>query len=44
MAKKSMIARENKRINLVKKHAEKRRVLKELIRDPNISFEEKETA
>ena len=44
MAKKSMIAREQKRINQVKKHAEKRRALKEIIRNPNASFEEKESA
>ena len=44
MAKKSMIARENKRIKLVAKHKEKRKSLKEIIRDPNASFEDKETA
>jgi small subunit ribosomal protein S14 len=44
MAKKSMIAREDKRNNLVKKHAQKRSALKELIRDPNTSFDEKESA
>ncbi len=44
MAKKSMIARENKRIKLVNKHKEKRKSLKEIIRDPNASFEDKETA
>jgi small subunit ribosomal protein S14 len=44
MAKKSMIAREHKRIKQVKKHAEKRRALKEIIRNPNVSFEEKESA
>ncbi|MCK5356692.1 MAG: 30S ribosomal protein S14 [Methyloprofundus sp.] len=44
MAKKSMIAREQKRINQVKKHAEKRHALKEIIRNPNTSFEEKRSA
>lgn len=44
MAKKSMIARENKRIKLVAKYEVKRRALKELIRDPNTSFDDKENA
>ena len=44
MAKKSMIAREDKRNKLVKKYAAKRAALKEIIRDPNASFEDKETA
>ncbi len=44
MAKKSMIARENKRVKQVKQYQEKRRALKEIIRDPNASFEDKETA
>ena len=44
MAKKSMIAREDKRNKLVKKHWEKRVALKEIIRDPNASFEDKEAA
>ena len=44
MAKKSMIARENKRTKLVGKYEVKRRALKELIRDPNTSFDDKETA
>lgn len=44
MAKKSMIARENKRIKAVKKYQEKRKSLKAIIRDPNASYEEKETA
>jgi small subunit ribosomal protein S14 len=44
MAKKSMIAREDKRSKLIKKHAVKRSALKELIRDPNTSFDEKESA
>jgi len=44
MAKKSMIAREEKRKELVKKYAVKRSELKEIIRDPNASYEDKETA
>jgi small subunit ribosomal protein S14 len=44
MAKKSMIAREEKRKELVKKYAVKRSTLKEIIRDPNASYEDKETA
>ena len=44
MAKKSMIAREVKRANLIKKYDAKRKALKELIRTPNSSFEEKENA
>ena len=44
MAKKSMIAREDKRNKLVKKYQAKRSALKEIIRDPNASFEDKETA
>ncbi|PKM10630.1 MAG: 30S ribosomal protein S14 [Gammaproteobacteria bacterium HGW-Gammaproteobacteria-3] len=44
MAKKSMIAREVKRNKAVKKYQEKRRALKEIIRDPQASFEDKESA
>lgn len=44
MAKKSMVARENKRAKLVLKYEQKRRTLKEIIRDPDSSFEDKETA
>ena len=44
MAKKSMIAREDKRNKLVQKYAVKRAALKEIIRDPNASFDDKETA
>jgi len=44
MAKKSMIAREAKRAVLIKKHQAKRDALKEIIRSPNSSFEEKENA
>ncbi len=39
-----MIARENKRNKLVGKYEVKRRALKELIRDPNTSDEDKEAA
>ena len=41
MAKKSMIARENKRARLVVKYAEKRAALKAILRDSNASDEEK---
>ncbi len=44
MAKKSMIARENKRNKLVEKFEVKRRALKELIRNPKTSDEDKEAA
>lgn len=44
MAKKSMIAREDKRKKLVKKYDSKRNALKEVIRDPNTSFDEKDSA
>ncbi len=44
MAKKSMIAREDKRKKLVKKYSAKRDALKEAIRSPNTSFEDKELA
>ncbi len=44
MAKKSMIAREVKRANLIKKYDEKRKALKEVVRSPNTTFEEKENA
>lgn len=44
MAKKSMIAREAKRANLIKKYQAKRDSLKEVIRSPNASFEDKESA
>lgn len=39
-----MIAREHKRVKLVSKYAAKRASLKEIIRDPNASFEEKDEA
>lgn len=44
MAKKSMIAREAKRTVLIKRFEAKRKVLKEVIRSPNTTFEEKESA
>ena len=44
MAKKSMIALEDKLKKLVKKFDVKRKGLKEIIRDPNASYEDKETA
>lgn len=40
MAKKSMIARENKRAKAVAKYAEKRAALKAIISNPESSFEE----
>ena len=39
-----MIAREHKRIKLVDKYRVKRAALKEIIRDPKASFEDKEVA
>lgn len=42
MAKKSLIARDAKRANLIKKYEGKRKALKELIRSPETSFEAKE--
>ena len=44
MAKKSMIARDVKRVRLAAKYATKRAELKKIISDPNISMEEKEVA
>ncbi len=44
MAKKSMIARENKRVKLVSKYEAKRRTLKAIIRNPDSTFEDKEEA
>lgn len=41
MAKQSMIAREKKRAQLAKKYASKRAALKEIIRSPNASDDEK---
>jgi|TARA_R110002096_G_scaffold110035_16_gene240601 small subunit ribosomal protein S14 len=40
MAKKSMIARENKRNRLVAQYAEKRKALKEIIRNPASSMDQ----
>lgn len=44
MAKKSMIARENKRKKLTLRYNAKRNSLRETIRDPKASFEQKEIA
>lgn len=44
MAKTSVIYRAIKREKLIAKYAEKRAQLKEIIRDPNINYEERETA
>lgn len=44
MAKKAMIQREIKRQKLVDKYAQKRQELKQLIKDPNVSDEEKDHA
>ena len=44
MAKKSMINRELKRMGLVAKYAERRAELKEIIRNPNSSDEERQEA
>lgn len=44
MAKKSMIAREHKRKKLVLKYNTKRKAIKEIIRDPNATYEQKEAA
>jgi len=44
MAKKSMIAREKKRIDLVAKYAKKRAQLKEIIRSPKSTDDEVEAA
>jgi len=41
MAKKSMIARENKRARMVAKYAQKRAALKAILADVNASDEEK---
>lgn len=41
MAKKSMVARENKRAKLAAKYAEKRAEIKARIKDPNTSFEDR---
>ena len=41
MAKKSMVARENKRARMVAKYAEKRAALKAILKDVNASEDEK---
>ena len=41
MAKKSMVARENKRARMVAKYAEKRAALKAILKDANASDDEK---
>ena len=41
MAKKSQINRDNKRKALIVKHAERRAELREKLKDPNVSIEEK---
>lgn len=41
MAKVSMVERENKRAKLAAKYAKKRAELKEIIKDPNTSYEER---
>ncbi len=44
MAKKSMVAREDKRKKLTLKYDAKRKTLREIIRNPKTSFEQKEVA
>lgn len=44
MAKKSMIAREVKRSETVARFAEKRAALKTRVKDPNLSFDERQAA
>lgn len=44
MAKKSMVARNEKRIRMVEKFAAKRKILKEAIRNPKTSDEERDEA
>ncbi len=44
MAKKSMINREMRRVKLVKKYRDKRNALRDLIKNPNTSYEEKQDA
>lgn len=44
MAKKSMIARENKRQRAVQKYAAKRAEIKTILRDPNVDEEVKDAA
>lgn len=44
MAKTSMINREKRRTKLVARHAKKRAVLKEIITNPDVGFEEQQDA
>jgi small subunit ribosomal protein S14 len=44
MAKKSLIAREHKRVRLVAKHFSKRQQLKAILQNPNSSVEDKSQA
>ena len=44
MAKQSMINREMRRAKLVKKHRDKRNALRDLIKNPNTSYEDKQDA
>jgi small subunit ribosomal protein S14 len=41
MAKTSQINRDNRRIKLIERYAEKRKELREKLNDPNVSIEEK---
>jgi small subunit ribosomal protein S14 len=41
MAKKSQINRDNRRLQLIAKHAERREVLRKILKDPNASMDEK---
>ena len=41
MAKKSQINRDNKRLQLIAKYAERRAELRQKLKDPNVSIEEK---
>ncbi|MGK7294804.1 MAG: 30S ribosomal protein S14 [Candidatus Wenzhouxiangella sp. M2_3B_020] len=44
MAKKSMVARDDKRAKLAGKYAAKRAELKRIVADPEVEFEEKQAA
>ena len=44
MAKTSIVEREKKRLRTVQKYADKRTQLKALIKDPKVSFEERQEA
>ena len=41
MAKKSQVNRDNKRLALIAKHAEKRAALRKILKDPNASIDDK---